>query len=591
MSQLSGLSSQSPESQRLANLSDIRKDVREELQLQLDDFRKRILQQFSELLRNELLEMTELERVDKAMRRAPPVMSVSRDVVDVAKPTPKYMKSRHTTELDKVVRREISLHHSRLETGTDFAKSRQSRDVEIERHDDEEVLAENVGMKQRIAKFLTGEDFGFFITGLVVLNAILIGVETDYTARHGGRATMPGSHRINDAFGYIFTFEVSARLACFGCRQFFAGPDWRWNNFDLFVVAIQWLDECGQMMSGGDEKGGGGMGALRVFKMLRLARIMRLARVIQYVVELQTMITSIAASLKPLCWAAVLFGMLIYMVAVVMTQMVNDKRAVDDQLSSSIEHYFSSLGVAAMSLWQCISGGMDWQDMSEPLSAEVSPFMGVIFIAYIAFSMLAMMNVITGIFVDNASTYAQQDRDAYVVKHVVSLFKKSELNANGDLSWDTFATKLATPELDEFFKAVDVDMTDAQSLFNLVDTGGDNHVSPEELMQGWVRLKGPAKALELSLLSREMIVANELTSKQLAEMTSALNWLCDQQTRKRDVTEGKPPCIGDENIQELAFDSAQERMNIRHPFCRFLPNKVLGGSPECKRYGYELLTP
>lgn len=378
------------------------------------------------------------------------------------------------------------------------------------------------------------------------------------------------------------------RLACFGCRQFFAGPDWRWNNFDFLIVAMQWLDECGHMISGGGESHGG-MSVLRVFKMLRIARIMRLARVIQYVVELRTMISSITASLKPLCWAAVLFGMLIYMVAVVMTQMVNDRRAVNDEVSSAIEHYFSSLAVATMSLWQCISGGMDWQDMSAPLSAEISPLMGVIFTAYIAFSMLAMMNVITGIFVDNASTYAQQDRDAYVVKHVVNLFKKSELNASGDLSWDTFATKLATPELDEFFKAVDVDMTDAQGLFNLVDADGDGNVSPEELMQGWVRLKGPAKALELSLLSREIIVANELTSKQLADMASALNWLCSQQTRKDGATDGKPPCIGEANIQELAVDSAQERLNMRHGFRRFLPKNIMGGSAERKQNGYERL--
>lgn len=587
MSRPADLGNQSPASPKL---SDVRRDVREELQLQLDDFRKRLVQQITHQLRSEFSVMAEPDRADRAMRRAPPMMFASSDAIDAAKParTSKCLKSAIVTDFDKLVRKEISLQRSRPEDGPAVAKSRQSRDVEIRRFVDDEDI-ENIGLRQIIIDFLSGESFGYFITFLVVLNAILIGVETDYTARHRVGAVMPFSQPINRVFGCVFSVEVALKLVFFGCWQFFIGPDWRWNTFDFIVVSMQWLDECGHMMAGKD--GNSGMSFLRVFRMMRIARIMRLARVIQFVVELRTMISSITASLKPLCWASVLFGMLIYMVAVVMTQMVNDRRVVNDDLSPSIEHYFSSLGVAVMSLWQCISGGMDWQDMAAPLSDEVSPLMGIMFTCYIAFSMLAMMNVITGIFVDNASQYAQQDRDAYVVKHVVNLFKKSELNAAGDLSWDTFATKLKTKELDEFFKAVDVDMSDARGLFNLVDADMDGNVSPEELMQGWVRLKGPAKALELSLLSREIITANELTSKQLGDMGSALNWLC-QQTRKDDVADSKPqerpPCIDDGNLQGLAAESAQSRLSIRHGLQRVLP-KRMGATSADHRNGYEPL--
>ena len=73
--------------------------------------------------------------------------------------------------------------------------------------------------------------------------------------------------------------------------------------------------------------------------------------------------------------------------------------------------YFSNLGTATLGLWECISGGMDWQDMAQPLIDDVSPLMALVFSGYVAFSMLAMMNVITGIFVDNAKTYAQQDKE------------------------------------------------------------------------------------------------------------------------------------------------------------------------------------
>jgi len=114
-------------------------------------------------------------------------------------------------------------------------------------------------------------------------------------------------------------------------------------------------------------------------------------------------------------------------------------------------------------------------------SKEISPLMGAAVTLYVAFSVLAMMNVITGtfgdtffnrtvqvdnqleamqfdfcpnqfktqlcvdidcsalnfsperlegIFVENASAFSKEDKDNYVVRHVLSLFKKSHLNEN-----------------------------------------------------------------------------------------------------------------------------------------------------------------
>ena len=68
-------------------------------------------------------------------------------------------------------------------------------------------------------------------------------------------------------------------------------------------------------------------GFLRLLRTLRVVRIMRLARVLHLVVELRTMVSSIVASLKPLFWATILFSMLVYAMAVAMTQIANEYRA------------------------------------------------------------------------------------------------------------------------------------------------------------------------------------------------------------------------------------------------------------------------
>jgi len=318
---------------------------------------------------------------------------------------------------------------------------------------------------------------------------------------------------------------VICRLVVHGLSDFFCGADWRWNIFDFLVVGLQWFEQLVDLVFSVDGHGTAvNFGFLRILRTLRVVRIMRLARVLHLVVELRTMVSSIVASLKPLFWATLLFSMLIYAVAVAMTQIANEYRS-SNGADVQLERYFCNLGTATLALWECISGGMDWQDMAQPLIDDVSPMMAIAFSAYVAFSVLAMMNVITGIFVDNAKTYAQQDKDSYVVRHVLNLFKQSDLNEQNAIDWKVFQAKLDTRELQELFDAVEVNVADARSLFKLIDTDNSGSVSPDELMRGWIRLQGPAKALDLSLLLRESTRNFDSMHRQMSGMRQVVVWL------------------------------------------------------------------
>merc|ERR1719230_434479 len=114
-----------------------------------------------------------------------------------------------------------------------------------------------------------------------------------------------------------------------------------------------------------------------------------------------------------------------------------------------------------------------------------------------------MMNVVTGIFVEQAMAKAHAEQDVYVAKNVVDLFSQSELTNEGGITWEIFQDKLESKELQELFKAVHVDTSDAKSLFTLIDMDDSGSVDPCELMDGWIRLKGSATALDLAMLMRE----------------------------------------------------------------------------------------
>merc|ERR1712217_886088 len=81
--------------------------------------------------------------------------------------------------------------------------------------------------------------------------------------------------------------------------------------------------------------------------------------------------------------------------------------------------------------------------------------------------------------------------------------KKTELDSKGEITWESFQAKLQSKEFHDMFKVLNVDPADAESLFRLVDVDGSGTVSPRELVEGWIRLKGNAKSLDLATLMQE----------------------------------------------------------------------------------------
>lgn len=70
--------------------------------------------------------------------------------------------------------------------------------------------------------------------------------------------------------------------------------------------------------------------------------------------------------------------------------------------------YFGSLPRTMMTLYQGISGGIDWLNAVEVL-APVSWIIEYIFSAYVFFTVFCCLNIITGIFVDNAKALKVAD--------------------------------------------------------------------------------------------------------------------------------------------------------------------------------------
>mmetsp|Transcript_152775 Transcript_152775/g.265427 ORF Transcript_152775/g.265427 Transcript_152775/m.265427 type:complete len:281 (+) Transcript_152775:37-879(+) len=235
---------------------------------------------------------------------------------------------------------------------------------------------------------------------------------------------------------------------------------------------------------------------LRLIRVIRLIRITRLVRLVRLVEELGTIMSSILASLTALFWTLLLLMMLMYVVSVFFTQIILELDE-DAEHVEEIRYWYGRLPRSMLTMFECIAGGVSWDEVVTPLIQDISPFVGVVFAIYIAFCVFAMLNMATGVFVDRAITKAQEDTDAYTANHISDLFFT---DVGDGVSFDEFSDKMEAPEMQEYFKSINVDPSEAKTLFALLDFDGSGTINPDELVNGCLRLRGSAKSLDMCQL-------------------------------------------------------------------------------------------
>jgi len=244
----------------------------------------------------------------------------------------------------------------------------------------------------------------------------------------------------------------------------------------------------------------------RLLRSVRLVRVVRFVRIVRLIRELRCMVASIAGSLRTFLWTIALLLLMIYIIGVYITQVVVDHRIASEEeiLDPKLTRYFGSLGDSVLSLFQAMSGGVDWDDLVDPLRNTISPLMAVGFAIYIAFAMFVMLNLVTGIFVESAHANIKEDKDLDLVNRVRELFITADDDRSGCITWEEFKKHIGSPHMEEYFRSIDLDLSEAKSFFSLLDIHGSGRITSEDFLNGCLRLRGTARAIDLTTLVHNM---------------------------------------------------------------------------------------
>jgi len=116
-------------------------------------------------------------------------------------------------------------------------------------------------------------------------------------------------------------------------------------------------------------------------------------------------------------------------------------------------------------------------------------------------------------------------------RKIRSLFMDIDASKDGVLTYHELEAHLDDEQVSAYFDSLGIDPSDAWDLFKLLDVDSSQSIDVEEFIDGCMRLRGPAKALQLA----KMMYENKIMRKQLSTFMRYV------QSTLASLADGNPP--------------------------------------------------
>ena len=242
-----------------------------------------------------------------------------------------------------------------------------------------EHMTNLTGNRKWVANLVEGPAFVGIITGLILLNAATLGLETD-------KSVMASFSSLLIALDYgiliAFTIELAAKFYAYRLDFFKSG----WNIFDLLIVAISWMPSSGP------------------FAILRALRILRILRLLSVVPQLRRVISAIGHSIPGMISVIGVLSIIFYVSAVLSTKIFGQHP------DPNMQEWFGSIAASAFTLFQIMTLESWSMGIVRP-TMELFPYSWIFFVPFIIVTSFAVLNLFIGIIVDAMQTSHEGPRE------------------------------------------------------------------------------------------------------------------------------------------------------------------------------------
>lgn len=383
-----------------------------------------------------------------------------------------------------------------------------------------------------------------YASAVVILgHSFFIGAYVQYMAVEDYEGSTAFS-LINIFFVMAFTVEVVLK---FGAerQEFFQGVEWKWNVFDTILLAMVFVEvPMGFALAGKGKKHKKKMKTvLKIAEMVRTARVLRIFRFLKFSRTLRIILSKVFTSVRALGWVMILLFIELYVVAVCLTQGSNDFLQGRQQESDvvltrdeqRVKETVGNLWQSLYTLFASISGGILWGEAAEAV-ALMGWFYVSLYVLFIVSTVFALLNVMTGIFLDDTiradsdlQTEHEDKQRLICAQKLRETFETLDMDGSGKLTRAEFVNFVEDSAVKTNLKELGIDPAEAVTLFYLIDEDSSGELDANEFLSGLMHLKGSASSVDMKVLLYEtrhtrskMLGFQKFASEQLAAVKNKL---------------------------------------------------------------------
>ena len=218
-----------------------------------------------------------------------------------------------------------------------------------------------------------------FITALICINAVTLGLETSSTAMAAAGDVLIAIDRTVLA---VFALEIAAKLIVYRGGFFRSG----WNVFDFIIVGIALMPASGQL------------------SVLRALRILRVLRLISLVPDLRRVVQALLAAIPGMGSIIGVLLLVFYVSSVLATKLFG---AHPDP---NMQEWFGTIGASMYTLFQIMTLESWSMGIVRP-TLEIFPWSWVFFVPFIVLTSFAVLNLFIAIIVNAMQSQHEAERE------------------------------------------------------------------------------------------------------------------------------------------------------------------------------------
>ena len=241
---------------------------------------------------------------------------------------------------------------------------------------DGDLTDQTLTHRQRLSAFLDRDLVRNGILGVIVFNAITLGLSTSKNVQASYGQVL---ETVDTIVLTIFVVELLLKFYAYGLN-FFRNP---WNIFDLTIVSIGLLPQ------------GSGLSALRGL------RVIRALRVLSIVPQMRAVVQALLDALPGMGAVIIMLSIVYYVFAVMATLMYGD----------TFPDWFGTLGASLYSLFQIMTLESWSMGIVRPVM-EVHPLAWLFFVPFIIITSFSVLNLFIGLLVNTMQAAVEEETEA-----------------------------------------------------------------------------------------------------------------------------------------------------------------------------------